>query len=177
MDVYGLDDSINKAICSGNTDTHILTIDTTNYSSYNFITLHNYDRVFTIFGLISVILLSVVLTVLYKISNKIALYIIAGLLVIFSCLGLAGFIGLLIACKKYYNIADRIYIYQNPSLGNQTCNISYGFNNGSDIYFYKLNKETVGYIEFTVFFYIIILALLLGFFLIKAFNAIKDDAE
>ena len=173
MDVYGLDNNINKIICSSNTDTHVLTIDTSNYISYNFITLHNYDRVFTIIGLVSLILVSVVLLVVDKISNEIILYIIAGLLIILGGLGLAGFVGLLISCNKFYNIADRIYVYNNPNLGNKTCNISYGFENSSDIYFSRIQKESVGYIQFTVFFLIIILTLLLGFFLLKAKKAIN----
>ena len=176
MDILGLDDNINKLTCDYNkNNTNVLLIDTENYAGYDFITLHNYYRVFIIIGLIIVIANVPLSKFIGNISNSVVRLVVMFLITVLTALGLTGFIGMIIACSKYYNIADRIYIYKNLNLGKETCHISYGFENGSDIYMTTISKSGVGLIQLTTFFLIVGLIIFYGIFLINGFKASSDD--
>lgn len=166
------DINFDNSVCQ-NGDSSQITIDTSDYNKYNLITIHNYYRIFTILGLIALILLvPPLINKLKYIENKYILYIFYGILIIIGLFGITGFIGLMISCYKFYNITERIYIYNNSNLSNK-CNITIGYENSDDIYIYQLDKQSIGYIEFTTFFLIIILIVFLINLIIKMFNKIK----
>ena len=175
MDIFGLDNNINQITCKRNTNKQVLQIDTENYAGYDFITLHNYYRVFIIIGLLIVIVLVPLSKFIGNISNSVVRVGVMFIMTVCTALGLTGFIGMMIACSKYYNITERIYIYKNPKLGDKTCNISYGFENGSDIYMTTISKSNVGLIQLTTFFLIIAMIIFYGIFLINGLKASSDD--
>jgi hypothetical protein len=169
MNKLDLDPNVNVSACAKNNDRKVLIIETDDYKDYNFISLHNYYRVFAIIGLITLLLLIPMVGVIGKIANQGARIGIGLFLLVLIVFGYMGFVGLMIACSKFYNITEQIYIYDNPKLGNKTCNITYGFSGDSDIYTTQITKTSVGFLQFTVFFLLVGLTLLTGLLLMNAF--------
>ena len=170
MDSLGLDPNINKQVCASNTDRKTLIISTDDYGDYNFITIHNYYRIFTIIGLITLLILAPISIYIHMISNNAVVISITIFLIILVVLSLMGFIGMMQSLSNYYNITEQIYIYDNPALGSQTCNITYGFTGGSDIYSKKISKLSVGFLQFTFFCLILGFIILTGMLLMNAFS-------
>ena len=70
MTGFNLDPNINNLVCASNTNKQSLTISTDNYANYNFITLHNYYRVFALIGLITIAILVPLSKFIGKVSNR-----------------------------------------------------------------------------------------------------------